>query len=81
LIRILCSKKSSGTIFRERSEPEGLSTGMCPAIPPGLHAGAGLALYEFASKAGLAGFNFQVRISSLNGDNAQTWPMTTNGQF
>jgi len=43
--------------------------------------GIGMALYEFASKAGVAGVNFQVGVSWLEGDNFLTAPMLANGQF
>jgi len=43
--------------------------------------GIGMALYEFASKAGVAGVNFQLGVSHLTGDDWLTAPMLTNGQF
>jgi len=47
----------------------------------GHYAGIGMALYEFASKVGVAGINFQFGISYVEGDNLLTHPMLTNGQF
>jgi len=47
----------------------------------GHYAGAGVALYEFASKDGVAGVNFQFGISQWEGDSILTAPMLTNGQF
>jgi len=43
--------------------------------------GIGMALYEFASKAGVAGVNFQIGLADLTGDDWLTGPMLTNGQF
>jgi len=52
----------------------------------GYDAGAGLAVYEFSSKAGVAGVNFQVGVSTISttgksSESSMTWPMTANGQF
>jgi len=45
--------------------------------------GVGMALYEFASKAGVAGVNFQFGSMYFSefGDSQATAPMLTNGQF
>jgi len=59
----------------------GILVGPIGPIDFGHWAGIGQALYEFGSKAGVAGVNFQVGTSDLWGDNQLTAPMLSNGQF
>jgi len=54
---------------------------MYKVLDEGHYPGIGMALYEFGSKSGVAGVNFQVSTSQLWGDSQQTDAMTTNGQF
>jgi len=53
-----------------------------PPATPNLNAmsGIGLAMYEFANRAGVAGVNFQVGLG-FNDDMSVTGPMLSNGQF
>jgi len=80
-----CGERGEATL-------RGNTCGVSPTIVPGAmetratdmgdhYPGIGLALYEFASMAGVAGVNFQISYSGVWGDNWQTAPMTPNGQF
>jgi len=71
-----CGVSYSGNMAGDADvEPEAFVDGF------GHYPGIGMALYEFASKAGVAGVNFQVGYSGLWGDNALTHAMLANGQF